>query len=339
MEMKQLDMQSLPDLIPEASNHVFHDAFALDDLKNSHADLSPLSQEWQSRAEQELQEKAEWRDRDIQALRDLVSAEQCLLCPTSDEFLIKFLRAKKFDYDKSLRMLQRYCAMRTRSPQNFVKTLPSLSKDTLDCELQTILLHRDQLARRVFIFRSGKWKPSTTRPEDIFSTNYMCLELMAKEKKTQISGIVAIVDMEGFGWDHMMNLSVDYIRNVVALVQNSFPIRFREIHIVNESYMFDVVYALVKPFLSEKMRGRIRVHGSNQESLHRFISPSILPYEYGGNQGTFTNTHLRSALDSLEDFFVDLADYGYSDNKIPDEVYDKETHPFPAFCLSGTLPE
>merc|ERR1712096_386794 len=105
------------------------------------------------------------------------------------------------------------------------------------------------------------------------SSNFMCLELMAKEHKTQISGIVALIDMDGFGWDHIMQLTVDYIRNVVSLVQNSFPIRFREIHIFNESYLFDVTYALVKPFLSEKIRNRIRFHGSDLESLHRAIPP------------------------------------------------------------------
>jgi len=101
-------------------------------------------------------------------LRDLVEAEENLVCSTRDEFLIKFLRAKKFDYEKSFKMVQRYCAMRSRSPQNFMKSLPSLAKDTFDCQLQNVLPHRDNLARRVFIFRVGKWNTVTTTPEEIF---------------------------------------------------------------------------------------------------------------------------------------------------------------------------
>jgi len=172
-----------------------------------------------------------------------------------------------------------------------------------------------------------------------YSSNFMCLELMAKEQKTQISGIVALIDMEGFGWDHIMQLTVDYIRNVVSLVQNSFPIRFREIHIINESYLFDVTYALVKPFLSEKIRNRIRFHGSDFESLHKAISPAILPREYGGGQTAFNNSQLKEALENLEDYFHELQSFGYTNNIVPSEVYEKETHPFPAFCLSGQLPE
>ena len=104
----------------------------------------------------------------LQALRDLVVAEENLVCSSRDEFLLKFLRAKKFDYEKSFKMVQRYCAMRSRSPQNFSKSLPSLAKDTLDCQLQTVLPHRDGLARRVLIFRVGKWNTVTTTPEEIF---------------------------------------------------------------------------------------------------------------------------------------------------------------------------
>jgi len=342
MEMTPLDLPVLPDVVTEAPvAGGYPEAFRLDSLKNSHLDSEPLAAEWQRRAQEELQEKEEWRERDIQALRELVEAEDGLMCSTSDQFLIRFLRAKKFDYEKSFKMVQRYCAMRSRDPENFEKTLPSLAKESLECCLQTVLPHRDQLARRVFMFRAGKWNPSITSPQDIFSTNLMCLELIAREQKSQISGIVAIVDMAGFGWEHIVQLSVEYVRNVVSLVQNSFPIRFREIHIVNESYMFDIIYALVKPFLSEKIRNRIRFHGTaGFASLHRYVSPVILPSDYGGEREPFNNSQLRLALESAEDYFQELRTYGYTNDQVPTAVYDKETtHPFPAFCLSGTLPE
>ncbi len=33
--------------------------------------------------------------------------------------------------------------------------------------------------------------------QDIFATNFMCLEVMGREPKTQIAGLVALVDMAG----------------------------------------------------------------------------------------------------------------------------------------------
>ena len=64
-----------------------------------------LDEEWQRKAEDEVQEKAEWRQRDIQELRNMVQKTQGLTCPTQDEFLLRFLRAQKFDYEGALNMV------------------------------------------------------------------------------------------------------------------------------------------------------------------------------------------------------------------------------------------
>jgi len=321
----------------DGGDRVFEDSYILEPLGRPPLDIGDLSVEWQQRAQDEIQEKAEWRQRDIQALRDLVLAEQNLGCATDDQFLLRFLRAKKFDYEKSFKMLQRYCAMRSKSPANFAKSLPSLSHDVLACQLQTVLPHRDRLARRVFLFRSGQWNTTTTSPEDLFSSNYLCLELLAREQKTQISGIVTLVDMADFGWYHLMQLTVDYMKTVTALIQNTFPLRFREIHIVNESYLFDIIFTLVKPFLTEKIRNRIQFHGADMESLHKSISPSILPAEYGGEQPGFDNGELVAELDKLEQYFLGLQENVYADDQLPSDLYEKSSHPLPAYCMSGTL--
>jgi len=43
-----------------------------------------------------------------------------------------------------------------------------------------------------------------------------------------------------------------------------------------------VVFALFKPFLKEKLRSRIIFHGTDRESLHKYMSPKCLPAAYGG---------------------------------------------------------
>jgi len=330
--------ESLPDVVREAEA-AYEESYILEPLHSPITNIEGLNDEWQKRAQKELQEKVEWRQRDIQALRDLVEAEDNLCCATDDQFLLKFLRAKKFDYEKAFKMVQRYCAMRIKSPTNFAKSLPSQCASIFDCQLQNILPHRDRLARRILMFRSGKWDITTTTPEDIFSCNYLCLELLAREQKNQISGIVAIVDMADFGWYHMMQLSVDYVKNMVSLIQSTFPLRFREIHIVNESYLFDVVFTLMKPFLTEKIRNRIRFHGADLDSLHKYISPSILPEEYGGEQPPFDNSDMVQEINQMEDYFVGLQSNIYQNHLVPLDLYEKDSHPLPAYCMSGTLPD
>lgn len=51
---------------------------------------------------------------------------------------------------------------------------------------------------------------------------------------------------------------------------------------MNQPYIFNVVFALFKPFLREKLRGRIYFHGEDRKSLHEHVSPKCLPSNYGG---------------------------------------------------------
>lgn len=58
--------------------------------------------------------------------------------------------------------------------------------------------------------------------------------------------------------------------------------KIKAIHIVNQSWIFDMIYNCFKPFLDERMKKRIFFHGDDMESLHQHIDPKHLPKKYGG---------------------------------------------------------
>ena len=128
--------------------------------------------------------------------------------------MLRFLRAQKFDYDKAFHMvskeartsrdfidftdfkqLQRYFLMRRNHSANFAKSLPSLCADVFSHRMQTVLPHRDRFGRRVFLFRAGIWDPSAVSPLDVFAANYICLEMMASEVKTQARFLTALLSL------------------------------------------------------------------------------------------------------------------------------------------------
>lgn len=267
-----------------------------------------LSDAWRERAASELSEDPGRLDDELNNLKKYLDENNELFenVPRDDKFLLKFIRAKSHNMSRVEEMISRYCMARNKFKANFKNSLPSTCMDTFSHQIQTMLLHRDIQARRVFIFRVGKWDPALVSKEDLFSANYLCLELMAREPKTQISGIIAVVDMAGLSWSHWMQMSMDYIQSMVGMVQNSFPIRFKEIHIINESPIFQVAFALVKPFLTEKMKHRLQFHGCCQESLHRSVPANILPEELGGECGVFSNQEVVAELSTMEEFFLQL---------------------------------
>jgi len=223
-----------------------------------------------------------------------------------DQFLLKFLRATSFNQVAALSMLSKYLRARRERPQYFAASHPDLSRETLATGIIRVLPHRDVMGRRVLVFRVNRWEPAKTSREEVFSAMILFLELLAREQETQVSGIAALVDMSGLGWSHWKQLSLDYIGCMVATVQGAFPIRFREIHVVNEYGVFHAVYALVRPFLTEKIRNRLQLHGCCHQNLQMNLGKPVLPSEYGGEQGMVSECadeeELAEALANLSDY-------------------------------------
>ena len=44
------------------------------------------------------------------------------------------------------------------------------------------------------------------------------------------------------------------------LLQDSFPMRFKGIHYINEPSIFDMIFAIVKPFMKEKILNRVCIY-------------------------------------------------------------------------------
>jgi len=266
-----------------------------------------LNEAWIERAKLELNEDPDKLDSELRDLRHfLESSDNFKHLPRDDIFLIKFLRANSHDMPQVEEMISRYCTARLNFKQNFERSLPSSSKDIFLHQIQTVLLHRDKQARRVFIFRVGKWNPTLVSREEVFSANYLCLELMAQEQKTQVSGIIAVVDMAGMSCCHWKQMSMDYIQSMVGMIQNSFPLRFREIHIINECRLFNMAFTLVKPFLTEKMKQRLRFHGTSLTSLHECVPAFILPQDLGGDIEELQSHQVVDTLEDMEEFFIQL---------------------------------
>ncbi|XP_060565184.1 alpha-tocopherol transfer protein-like isoform X2 [Ruditapes philippinarum] len=271
-----------------------------------------LSDELIVKAEEELNEKAEWRARDIQALREMILKKPELKIRTDDAYLLRFLRAKKFDYDRAFNLIMKHFSMRAdeKNKQLFDNLLPSTVKHVLDAGVTGVLPHRDKQGRRVMIFRPGKWDPSKYAIDDIFRANFISLTKLVEDDKTQITGIIMIVDLDDLGLNHAKNISPFYAKKISGLLQDSFPMRFKGIHYVNEPVIFDMIFAVIRPFMKQKILDRIHFHGTKYEELSEFIEPQYIPSEYRGSGPPFTNEEWTKTLLSSEDEFIKEARYG-----------------------------
>lgn len=51
---------------------------------------------------------------------------------------------------------------------------------------------------------------------------------------------------------------------VYVYVQDSFPLKVRGIHLVNEPMFFRPVFAMLRPFLPDKIKQRVSTHATSR---------------------------------------------------------------------------
>ncbi|OQR79936.1 alpha-tocopherol transfer protein-like [Tropilaelaps mercedesae] len=98
---------------------------------------------------------------------------------------------------------------------------------------------------------------------------------------------------------------------LINTAQDGYPARFKGAHIVNQSHIWNIIWAIGKPFLSYKIRDRVQFHGQNMNSLHEYIDPAILPKDFGGQQPPLSIDWFTGELFKRNDEYVKNSYFGY----------------------------
>lgn len=241
----------------------------------------------------------------IKQLHKLAQDQDFRLPRTDDRFFRKILRAGGGDVARAFEVLTNYLKFIKENGMYFAKAQPSLLADVYGQQINTMLEHRDKHGRRVYVYRPGRWNPDVNAFTDLFSSLFVLSEMVSEETKTQIAGITVVADASDFGLKQLRNFSVTDSRTMSSFIQDSFPLWFREIHIVNAPRLFHVAFAVVKTFMNDYIRNNVHFH-SQVSTLHEFVDREGLPEELGGCQGKFDNSPCVHQADTMEQYFVHL---------------------------------
>ncbi|CAB1317636.1 unnamed protein product [Coregonus sp. 'balchen'] len=201
------------------------------------------------------------------AQKDIIDPQESL--NWSDSFLIKFLRARDFDVELSLKLLVNYQHWRRECPEISANLHPSSVLGLLQNNYHGVLRDRDHSGSRVLIYRIGQWNPKDFTVYQVFRVSLITSELIVQETETQRNGLKAIFDMQGWCFAHALQINPSLAKRISSVLT---PIFFRP------------VFAMIRPFLPDKIKQRIHMHGSTfKETLRDFFSEDILPQEYGGS--------------------------------------------------------
>lgn len=201
----------------------------------------------------------------------------------SDGVLIRFLRARDFNIELSLKLLLNYQRWRRECPEISANLHPASVLGLLQNHYHGVLSQRDHSGSRVLIYRIAQWNSKDFSAYEVFRVSLITSELIVRETETQRRGIKVIFDLQGWCFAHALQINPSLAKRISSVLTDSFPLKVRGIHLINEPIFFRPVFAMLRPFLPDKIKQRIHMHGGYfADSLCDHFHPSILPPEYGG---------------------------------------------------------
>lgn len=102
-----------------------------------------------------------------------------------------------------------------------------------------------------------KWKPSEVSLQDLFRGIQLTVLGAMVEPLSQICGAIVVLDMDGLPMGHVLHFTPLFAAMLLDYLQDCICMRLKAVHIVNNSYIFNIVFNIFKPFIREKLRKRV----------------------------------------------------------------------------------
>lgn len=277
-------------------------------------EASGLKQDLETVARLELGETPEVKRSSLTQLRQFIEEDDGLRVPPDDDFLLMFLRIRKYNVPEALERIRRYFRARKNMPEYFEEvTTSSALYETVFREHKLIMYanERDLLGRVVSVTNCGAWSSDICSIPELFRCGLWAMECNLLEEETQIRGYVAVLDLKGFGTRHLMQMTPWFLARLISITQDCLPARLKGIYFLNTPAVFEVVYAIAKPFLSAKLKSRIHFIGRDLSQLCGVIPSELIPEEFGGTRNAFDNAIQERLYKEKEGHFDRLRQCGY----------------------------
>ncbi|EFN65174.1 Retinaldehyde-binding protein 1-like protein 1 [Camponotus floridanus] len=213
-----------------------------------------------------------------------VDLESC-----TDEYITRFLLARKYRTEQAAALIAAYQAQIAHRQDIFgnLTARDSALQRALRAGIPGVLPARDKKGRCVLVILASQWDPIAVPALSVQRAIFLVLEILIQDPRNQQCGFVVVVDWSGFSLRQGSALGAAALRNLIAALRGRFPARFKAIHFLSAPLYVQATLALVKPFLDEKTRNKIYLHGNNLSTLHEHLPTDILPAELGGTGPAF----------------------------------------------------
>ncbi|CAL1273849.1 unnamed protein product [Larinioides sclopetarius] len=242
-----------------------------------------LPEFFEKKAAAELNESQELKTEKMNELKKLLREDKhSKSLIFIDEFLLMFLRVRKYNAEKAFHQIKSYIVVRKKNPNMFIDLRFDSIVKTIDNEIIYMLPWRCQNGCAILVIQIENWDPDKFSVEEVKRSIVTYLLSSLRDPMTQVNGIKIIIDVKCNPIKYLKHATPNNLHLIYHAAQNICPIRYKEVHIINDSVLFRTAYAVIKHFLTEKIRRRLIFH-EDSKSLLNYFPRSVLPKHYGGD--------------------------------------------------------
>ncbi|CAF93279.1 unnamed protein product, partial [Tetraodon nigroviridis] len=183
-----------------------------------------LSPETLEKAKVELKENPDTLHQDIQEVRDMIITRPDIgFLRTDDAFILRFLRARKFNHFEAFRLLAQYFEYRQQNLdmfKNLKATDPGI-KQALKDGFPGVLSNLDRYGRKILVLFAANWDQSRYTFVDIVRAILLSLESMIEDPELQVNGFILIIDWSNFTFKQASKLTPSMLRLAIEGLQHS----------------------------------------------------------------------------------------------------------------------
>jgi hypothetical protein len=214
-----------------------------------------------------------------------------------DYYLLRFCRAKKFDFTKVITQFEAMVEWRREHDvQNCMviykcPNLLAMKEIYNHCWHKTDKTGRPMWMENTCIFNTDDLLNVISK-EEMYQhwirayeeLTHIVFPSCSRAKGRRIGETFSLVNLDGFSMNHMKAKQREVIEAGVKISDNFYPEILGQMVVINVPFIFRSAWLMIKPFVDSKTSAKIRFVGTNYiDVLLEYVDVDSLPEYFGGN--------------------------------------------------------